>query len=138
MRNEKSFTMMSPSAGFTSRVMTRIAERERAQSRRRAMIGSALLVATAAITIALIVLWLASWIAVFVTMPEAIVSVLDACGTLAFWLGVVLNAFWVAVLVVAEKFGAMSMVMLAATVCVLTALWLRVVVGPSFASQTIN
>lgn len=138
MSNETRFTMVSPAAGFTSRVMARLAEREHAQARQRAMIGSALLVVAAIIIVALIVLWLVSWVAVIVATPQAIVSVLDACGTLAFWLGVALNAFGVAVVAVADSIGTMTMITLAVTVCALTGLWLRVVAGPSFASQTIH
>lgn len=138
MRNDKTFTMMSPSAGFTSRVMARLTERERAQARRRAMIGSALLVVAAIIIVALIVLWLVSWVAVFVAMPQVIVSVVDVCVTLAFWLGVALDACLVVARAFAENISAMSMLVLAVTVCALTTLWLRVVVGPSFASQTIH
>ena len=137
MRNEKTFTLMSPAPGFTSRVMARVAERERVQARRRAMIGSALLVVVAVIIVVLIVWWLISWVAVLVVTPQVIVSVLDVCGTLVFWLGVALNAIWVVVRAVAENISVVSMAVLAATVCALTVLWLRVVVGPSFASQTI-
>jgi hypothetical protein len=137
MRNDKAFTMVSPSAGFTSRVMTRIAEHERAKAKRRALIGSALLIVFALIVIALIVVWLASWVAVFVTTPQLIVSLLNAFATVAFWVGVALNGLSVAASVVAENVGVPQMLSLAVIVGALTMLWLRIVAGSSFSSQTI-
>ena len=138
MRQETRFTMVAPSVGFTSRVMARIAEHERAKARRQALIGSAVLVVFALIVLALIALWLVSWLAVFITTPELIVAMLNALGTVAFWIGVAMNGVTDAVGVIARNVGIPQMLSLAVTVSALTMLWLRVVVGSSFASQTIN
>lgn len=138
MRNENLFTMLKPRAGFTSRVMTRIAEHERAQAKRRAMIGSALLVAFALMVLALIALWLFSWIAVFVTTPQLIVSLLNAVSTILFWSGVLMGAVSDVVQAIAGTIGIPQMFGLAMTVCALTAVWLRVVAGPSFSSHVTN
>ncbi|MBI5035163.1 MAG: hypothetical protein HZB51_31950 [Chloroflexi bacterium] len=138
MRNEKLFTMVTPRAGFTSRVMARIAEHERAKARRRAMIGSALLIGFALIVLALIVLWLVSWIAVFVTTPQLIVSILNALGTILFWGGIAMNGVTSAAELIAKNIGIPQLFGLAMTVCALTAVWFRVVAGPSFSSHATN
>ena len=138
MRNETLFTMVKPRTGFTSRVMARIAEHERAQARRRAMIGSALLVAFALIVLALIALWLVSWIAVLVTTPQLIVSLLNTVGTFLFWGGVAVNGVTDAGQIIAKNIGIPQLAGLAMTVCALTTVWLRVVAGPSFSSQATN
>ncbi len=138
MRNDRLFTMVAPSAGFTSRVMARIAEHERAKARRRAMIGSALLIGFALIVLVLIALWLASWIVVFVTTPQLIVSLLNAFGTLLFWGSVVMNAVTDVAGVIAKNIGIPQLFGLAMTVCTLTVVWFRVVAGPSFSSHATN
>jgi uncharacterized membrane protein len=138
MRNDTSFTMVAPNAGFTSRVLARIAEHERAQARRRALIGSAVLVVFALTVLALVGWWLFSWVAVFVTTPQLIVSVINALATVAFWAGVALNGLGTAVSLVAQSVGVPQMLSLAMIVCVLTMLWLRVVVGSSLSSQTLT
>lgn len=138
MRNDRLFTMVAPRAGFTSRVMARIAEHERAKARRRAMIGSALLVVFALIVLALLVLWLVSWIAVFVTTPQLIVSLLNTLGTILFWGGVAMNGVTDAAGIISRNIGLPQLFGLAMTVCALTALWLRVVAGPSFSSHATN
>jgi len=138
MRSDKLFTMVAPSAGFSSRVMARIAEHERAQAKRRAMIGSALLIAFALIVLALIAFWLFSWIVVLVTMPQLIVSLLNAVGTILFWSGVVIGAVSDTAEAFASNIGIPQMFGLAMTVCALTAVWLRVVAGPSFSSHMTN
>ena len=137
MRYETRFTMVAPSAGFTSRVMTRISEKERAKAKRRALIGSAVLIAFALSVLALILWWLASWVAVLVSMPQLIVSLINAFATVAFWAGIALNGLSVAVSVVAENIGLPQMLSLAAVVCALTVLWLRIVSGSTLTFQTI-
>jgi hypothetical protein len=138
MRQETGFTMVAPSVGFTSRVLARIAEHERAKARRRALIGSAVLVVFALMVLALVGWWLFSWVAVFVTTPQLIVSVINALATVAFWAGVALNGLGTAVALVAQSVGVPQMLSLAMIVCVLMMLWLRVVVGSSLSSQTLT
>lgn len=129
MRNGKQFTLIAPSAGFASRVMARIAERERAQLRRRALIGSAVLVIAATMILALIAWSLLTWVAVFVRTPSVIVSVIDACATLAFWSLRFGEMLWTAASVIAASVGAVQMLGLAISVFALTLVWVRVVAG---------
>lgn len=138
MRNDRTFTMIHPAPGFTSRVMARIAEQERARARRRAMIGSILLIAFALVVVTLIVVWLVSWVAVFVAMPQLIVSVLSTLATVAFWIGIALDGIATAIGAIAENIGVAQMGGLALTVIALTALWVRVVAGSLFSSQTMT
>jgi hypothetical protein len=97
MRDEMRFAMIAPAPGFTNRVMARLAERERARARQRAMIGSALLVGAAIAMLALAAWQLASAAWVLITSPQVVVVLWNACQTLAFWIGAALNACWIAV-----------------------------------------
>ncbi|NTU66027.1 MAG: hypothetical protein HGB05_22135 [Chloroflexi bacterium] len=100
MQDQRRFMMVSPAAGFTNRVMTRLAERERASVRRRAMIGSASLVGAAIVMVALAAWQLASAAWVLITNPQVVVVLWNAFEMLAFWLGALVSASWVAVNVV--------------------------------------
>ena len=130
MRNETRFTMMMPAAGFTSRVMARIAERERAQARRRALIGSALLAVFALAVLMLIAWWVLSWVAAVVSIPQVLVVILNTSATCAFWASKMAEALWVVLLIVAENVGFIQMLALGVGVLALTMLWVRVVIGP--------
>ena len=138
MRNETPFTMMAPSPGFTSRVMARLTERERAQARRRALIGSVLLVGAAVAILTLGVLWCISAAEFFLTMPNVLVATVDALASLAFWSALFFESLWSVALLIAQNVGAVEMLALAVTVMGLTVLWVRVVAGPfQLSSQTI-
>ena len=128
MRNEKRFTMISPQPGFTARVMTRVAEQERTQTR-RAWLGSALLVIAAIAILSAIVWWIASWVSVFVTTPQLLVALINAFVTLAFWTTKFAQVVWDVALTVADKSGAL-MPVLALVAFALTIVWVRVVAGP--------
>jgi hypothetical protein len=138
MQNHSHFAMVSPAPGFAVRVMARLAERERARARRRALIGSALLAgaASAMLAFAAIQLMLAIWI--LVTNPQVVMSTLDAFQVPAFWAGKVLEAFWIAANVIAENLDPMQMTLCAAAVFVLTMLWVRVVTGSFQSSFSTN
>ena len=138
MQNETRLTMLAPRAGFTARVMARLAEQERARARRRVLIGSIVLVAFALVVVSLIALWIGSWVVVFVTMPQLFVAIVSAFATVAFWCGVALNGVGAAVAVIAENIGVAQMGGLALTVIALTAVWVRVVVGSSFSSRSMT
>lgn len=64
MQDQQRFVMAVPAPGFTNRVMTRLAERERARTQRRALLGSALLVGAvvAMLAFALVQLVSAAWV----------------------------------------------------------------------------
>jgi hypothetical protein len=130
MRNETRFTLMTPAPGFTSRVMARIAEHERAQARRRAMIGSVLLILTAIAVLGLVAWWLVSIASVFVTAPTVLVAVLNVCASMAFWVAKFFESLWAVALIITQNVGAVEMLALAIGVITLTAIWVRVVAGP--------
>jgi len=129
MRNEAHFTRVSPAPGLTARVMARIAEHEHAQARRRALIGSALLVIVAIALLALVCLWLASWIAALVDRPDLFTSVLVALSPVALGLGTVLEALWVALTTVARNVESLQMLTYTLIVFALTLLWARIATG---------
>lgn len=138
MRNETRFTLMTPAPGFTSRVLARIAEHERAQARRRAVIGSVLLVLAAIAILGLVAWWFVSVASVFVAAPSILVAVLQACASLAFAAAKFVESLWTVALILAENVGAFEMIALAVAVITLTAIWVRVVAGPfQLASQPI-
>jgi len=130
MRNGKQFSMIAPSAGFTSRVMTRIAEHERAQARRRALIGSALLVIVAVATLALVAWWLLTVASVLVTTPSVIASLLNAFATLMFWVSKFVGMVWTFASVFIANVGAVQVLMLVLGAFLLTLVWVRVVTQP--------
>ncbi|HEX7589024.1 MAG TPA: hypothetical protein VF478_11970, partial [Anaerolineae bacterium] len=75
--------MASPSAGFASRVMARIEERERAQARRRTAIGVGLIALVVISLFALVALWVAAWLSALLGSPGAIVTALLTVSPLA-------------------------------------------------------
>jgi hypothetical protein len=138
MQNHSHFAMVSPAPGFTVRVMARLAERERARARRRALIGSALLVGAASAMLAFAAIQLVSAIWILVTNPQVIVTLLNAFELLAFWVDKPLGALWIAANVIAENLDPMQMTLCAAVVFVLTMLWVRVVTGSFQSSFSTN
>jgi len=125
MRSETRFTMISPSAGFTARVMTRIEARERAQARRRAVIGAGLLVAAAVALFTLIAIWFASLVGSLLSNPAAIAATVQAV------LPVVdlLDAFRVAAFAILRNVNGMILLAYALGVLVLTTLWAEIATG---------
>ncbi len=136
MRNETRFTMMTPAAGFTSRVMAHIAEYERAQARRRALIGSALLVIAAGVILILVAGWLIAWVSALITTPSALVSLWSTLVTLVFWTRKFIEIVWAAATVVSDQVDANQLLMLGIGVLALTLIWVRVVIGPFRSSST--
>lgn len=139
MQNEPRFTLVSPSAGFTTRTMTRIAEHEHAQARRRAWIGSALLVVVASALLLFVGARLASWVSALVNYPDAIESLASALAPVLFWLTAFIGALWVAVATLAWNTSELAMLAYALFVLALTMAWLRAATGSFqlFSSQSI-
>jgi len=138
MQNHSHLAMVSPAPGFAVRVMARLAERERARARRRALIGSALLAGAASAMLAFAAIQLVSAIWILVTNPQVIVTLLNAFELLAFWVDKLLGALWIAANVIAENLDPMQMTLYAAAVFVLTMLWVRVVTGSFQSSFSTN
>ncbi len=126
MQKDQRFTMMSPSNRFTPRVMARIDERERAQARRRAVIGAGLLVAAAIALLVLIVISIAAWIDVLLASPGAIFTTLLAVSPL---IGELLEAAWVVATALLRNMNGSLMLAYALSVLGLTVLWARVATG---------
>ena len=135
MQKEQRFTMMSPSAGFASRVMARIEERERARARRRALIGAGLLVAAALALFAFAGFQVAAWIGALLASPDAIFTTLVAVSPV---LGDLVNALWVAALAILQNTNGVMLVAYASFVLALTIVWARVVTGPFQPSSTVS
>jgi hypothetical protein len=121
--------MIAPPAGFTVRVMARIEERERAQARRRAVIGATLLVVVAGIALALVCIWLTLWIGALLARPGTVISAVLALSPLADGLRVLLEALWVAASAVTRGVGGEVILAYALAVLALTILWARVATG---------
>ena len=127
MQNETRFhhaQMVSPSAGFTARVMARLEERERARARQRAMIGVGLLVAAAVAFVAVTTLWVAAWINALLASPSAILATVQTISPL---LGGLAEALWIAAAAILRAVNSVQMLAYALIVLALTAIWARVV-----------
>jgi hypothetical protein len=130
MQNEKRFdhaTMASPSAGFTSRVMARIEERERVRARQRALIGAGLLVAVGIGVFALIAIWITAWLNALLASPSAILISLLVVAPLA---GELWGSLSVAALTILQNVNGVMLLAYAFFVLILTVIWARVVTGP--------
>ena len=128
MQDETRVTMASPSAGFTTRVMARLEERERLQARRRSMIGATLLVVAVATVLALVGIWLVSWIAL-IARPEAILPMAMAFATLFGGWARLLEGLWIAITVILQNLGELPLLVYACVVLAMTAVWVQVVTG---------
>lgn len=135
MQKDQQFTMMSPSSGFTTRVMTRLEERERARARRRAVIGAGLLVAAAVAFVAVTTLWIAAWINVLLASPSALLA---TAQTILPLIGGFVEALWVAAAAILRAVDSVQMLAYAVIVLALTAIWARVVTGPSKFALTLS
>lgn len=118
--------MVSPSTGFASRVMARIDECERAQARRRAVIGVGLLVAAAVALLALVAIWIAGWISAVLASPEAIVTTALAVSPLA---GDWLDALRIAAFAILQNVNIVILLVYALGVLALTTLWAEIATG---------
>jgi hypothetical protein len=138
MQNQQRFMLVSPAPGFSARVMSRIAERERARARQRALLGSALLIGAASAAVAFGVIQIASVLWILITNLRVVFAALDVFRVSAGWVGRVLEAFWIGARAVTGDLSPMPMVLGAATVFALTMLWVRVVTGSFHLSLTMN
>ncbi len=138
MENQDRFVMISPAPGFTTRVMTRLAERERVRARRRALIGSALLVGAAIAVILFVAFELASVGWLLITNPQVIITLPSAVGVIAFWVNKVIEAFWIAANAIANNLDPTPVALGAVMIFALTMLWVRVVTGSFQLSLSTN
>ncbi len=118
--------MVSPSMGFTSRVMAKIDARERAWARRRMAIGIGLIAAVASILFALVAIWLVGWLTALAASPEAILTAVLAVSPLA---GDWLDAVQVAGIAVLQNTSGPILLMYALAVLCLTTLWAEIATG---------
>lgn len=132
-------TMLSPTPGFTVRVMTRIEAYERARARRRALLGIGLLVVAALIVSAFIMVSLALWVSALAEQPSLVSTAVTTFVSLFGHARVVLDAFWVAGLTIARNVNEVVWIGYALLAVGLTMVWTRVAVGfPRFASISIR
>jgi hypothetical protein len=118
--------MVSPSQGFTSRVMAQIDARERAWARRRMVIGLGLIAAVAVILFALVAIWVVGWLSALAASPEAIVTAVLAVSPLA---GDWLDAVRVAGIAVLQNTSGLVLLAYALAVLCLTTLWAEIATG---------
>ncbi|MBI5650024.1 MAG: hypothetical protein HZC40_06175 [Chloroflexi bacterium] len=123
-------TMIAPQPGFTARVMTRLAERERARQRRRAWIGALILIAVALSLIAFIVITLATWITAIIAEPGVIASVITALAPIIDRARGLIEVLWIALAAIARGTNNLAPIAFALSVLMLTMLWTRIVFGP--------
>ncbi len=129
MQDETRLTLIAPPPGFTHRVMTRIAEHERAQARRQAMLGSALLVFAVLGLIGLVVSVVLVWFIALASHPASMMAVVTTVAPMAFDLGSLGEALWVAVVTVMPHVDSVMLVGFATMAFALTFVWARVVTG---------
>ena len=118
--------MVSPSMGFTSRVMSRIDARERAWARRRMAIGLGLIAAVVASLFALVAIWFVGWLTILAASPDAIVTAVLAVSPLA---GDWLDALRVAAIAVVQNTSGLVLLVYALAVLCLTTLWAEIATG---------
>ncbi len=125
----KPVTMMAPAPGFTGRVMARIAERERAAARRRAMLGVGLLVAAAASLLALVLGLLLLIALTPVDVPGMLASGWAALAPVLDLISPVAEALWVSTVAFADNVSVALVLVYALVVATITVLWARMVAG---------
>lgn len=120
--------MASPAPGFTARVMARIEQQERAQVRRRSIVGAALLLGAASLPFVVLLYFFASLGSALVADPGALFNGLLVFGpTLQIVVGLI-EALAVSAAVVVQV-GSLQMFLFAVAVCLLTFLWAAIVHG---------
>ena len=138
MQNEAridSALMVSPSVGFASRVMARIEEHERAQARRRMVIGVGLIAAVAVAVFVSAAIWVAGWLSAMAASPEAILTTLLAVSPLA---GDWLDAMRVAGIALLQNLNLAALLVYALGVLGLTTVWAEIATGTFQPSLQIN
>lgn len=129
VEREPNVMMASPAPGFTSRVMARLEQSERARAQRRTMIGVATLVIAVAISLVPVISWVVSVVSM-IANPEAIAPLTLAFVTLFDGSVKLLEGLWVAASVIAQNVGEVPLLVYACTVLATTAVWLQIVSGP--------
>ncbi len=123
--------MVAPAPGFTDRVMTRIQARERARARRWGVLGAGLLFLAAGIVSVLLGGVLLGLLAIAATNPDVVLTVFVSLTPLVDFGTTLAEALWIALTVVASNVSAVQLLAFAASVFVLTLVWVRVVSGSS-------
>jgi hypothetical protein len=127
--------MVSPSIGFTARVMAQIDSRERAWARRRMAIGLGLIAAVVVVVFALVAIWVVGWLSALAANPEAMVTALLAVSPLA---GDWLDAVRVAGIEVLRNTSGLILLVYALAVVCLTTLWAEIATGTFQPSLQVN
>jgi hypothetical protein len=121
-------TMAAPVPGFTARVMARIEQHERAQARRRSILGAAILLGAASVPFMAIGYLLVVLGSQLVADPGALLSSILAVAPVLNILGNLLEALAVTAMALAQV-GTVQMLLFAIVVCALTFLWAAIVHG---------
>lgn len=124
-------SMVAPAAGFTARVMARIQEQERARARRWGVLGAGLLFLAAGVVSVLLAGVLLGLLAIAATNPDVVFTVVVSLTPLVDFGTTVAEALWISLAVVASNISAVQLLAFAASVFVLTLVWVRVVSGSS-------
>ncbi|MBI5304625.1 MAG: hypothetical protein HY868_21000 [Chloroflexi bacterium] len=132
-------TMLSPTPGFTARVMTRIEAYERARARRRAVIGVIVLVVAALVVFALIAVSVAAWVFALADQAGTVASGITALVAVFENARGVLDAFRIAGTTITRNVNEMVWVAYALIALTMTMVWTRVAIGfPRFASISLQ
>lgn len=121
-------TMVAPASGFTGRVMARIEQYERAQARRRTMLGAAVLLGAASVPFVVLGYLLVSLGSHLLADPGTILSGIFAFAPVLDIVGGLLEALSISAMTLA-RVGSVQMFLFAVAVCSLTFLWAAVVHG---------
>lgn len=124
-------SMVSPAPGFTARVMVRIQARERARARRWGVLGAGLLFLAAGIVSVLLGGVLLGLLAIAAANPDVFLTVVVSLTPLLDFGTTLAEALWISLAVVASNISAVQMLAFAASVFMLTLVWVRVVSGSS-------
>ena len=115
-------TLISPPLGFADRVMARVQERERANARRRALIGMGVFAAG----VAGLSVWIAAWVGVDLGALNLIDAFTTLVTTAPFDLAALADALPIVAAAILTGWGNLPILPFAFGVLGLTWLWLRV------------
>ncbi len=123
-------TMATPAPGFTARVMERIERHERAQARRRSVIGAAILVGAASVPFLVLGYLFVVLGSLVIADPGAVLSGVFAVAPVFEILSSLFGGLTLGATTLA-RVGSVQMLAFAIAVCSLTFLWAAVVHGSS-------
>ncbi|MBI3913994.1 MAG: hypothetical protein HY327_07390 [Chloroflexi bacterium] len=122
MQESHPITLISPPPGFVERVMARVQERERADARRRALIGAGVF----AVGVAGLSVWIAAWIGVDLGAFNPIETFTMLATTAPFDLTALADALPLAAAAILTGWANLPVLPFALGALGLTWLWLRV------------